>query len=347
VKDQAVLSILIKKYFNNDCTPDEIRQLFELIREDQHGDFLRKLVADEMSDNAGRVVDYESEQAAIEKIKTRLLAKLSAESHRDKKNNDKIRPLVRPSSFVAALWALFAALLGLLLYQYGHHRRQVAFQTLVTPKGKSRFVQLYDGTKIWLCPSSTLQYPNRLTGKNREVTLNGEAFFEVAKDKTHPFIIHSGPMQTRVVGTSFDVKSYRGSDQYCVTVVSGIVRVALPAGSSNKMTAVVLKPNQQTTFDTRANCLTAAKAANTKPILNRRQGILTYEGLPVAEVIADLVRYYNVSITIQNKQAGCLCYGQFDSSRPVDITLRQVAASIGAMVEQRKDGYVLKGGCDE
>jgi ferric-dicitrate binding protein FerR (iron transport regulator) len=67
---------------------------------------------------------------------------------------------------------------------------------------------LYDGTKIWLSPSSALQYQDQLVNSLREVTLDGEAFFEVAKDKKHPFIIHSGRMQTEVVGTSFNIKSY-------------------------------------------------------------------------------------------------------------------------------------------
>ena len=208
-------------------------------------------------------------------------------------------------------------------------------------------LQLADGTKIWLSPSSSLEYPGQFIGNLREVKLEGEAFFEVAKDNTHPFIIHSDRMDTRVVGTSFTIRSYKGQAKSDVTVVTGIVRVSSQTASGTKQVEVVLKPNQRAIFNHSNGLLTSENYLNAGQMLKRKEGVLTYDGAPVQEVMADFSRYYNLQIAIESKSKNCLCYGEFDTTKPVNIVLEQLAAAINAKIVVKRDKYIIKGGCEE
>jgi ferric-dicitrate binding protein FerR (iron transport regulator) len=217
----------------------------------------------------------------------------------------------------------------------------------VTQPGERKLLQLSDGTKIWLCPSSSLQYPDQLTGNYREVKLEGEAFFEVAKDKVHPFIIHSGRMQTQVVGTSFNIQAYKKQDKLSVTVVTGIVKVTGTATLGSPSAQVMLKPNQRALFNPNTGSLTGENYPDAQQMLKRKDGILTYNGTPIQKVIADFSLFYNLSIELKNNSTGCLCYGEFNTNKPVNIVLEQLAAAINGKVIFEKNRYILKGGCDE
>jgi transmembrane sensor len=220
-------------------------------------------------------------------------------------------------------------------------------QQLVTKNGQRKFIKLFDGTKIWLSPSSTIKYSDQLVNSYREVTLDGEAFFQVAKDKKHPFIIHSGRMQTEVVGTSFNVKSYSKQNIYDVTVVTGIVKVSMLSAKREKLSEVILKPKQQAVYNNSQATLTDKSVATLDPLIKKRDGILSYDGTPVPEVVADFKRYYNQAIELENKSATCLCYGEFDTTKPVEIVLRQLAEAIGAKIKQTDKGYLIEGGCGD
>ncbi|MEO6176718.1 MAG: FecR family protein [Flavobacterium circumlabens] len=115
--------------------------------------------------------------------------------------------------------------------------KQLTFKTASSPKS----IRLSDGTKIYLAANSSFQYPAQFKGDERTVSLlKGNAFFEVAKDKKHPFIIHSGPIKTRVVGTSFHIQFSKSKCE--VLVVTGKVNV------SSKDQSVDLIPNQEALF---------------------------------------------------------------------------------------------------
>nr|WP_256484245.1 FecR domain-containing protein [Mucilaginibacter flavidus] len=217
---------------------------------------------------------------------------------------------------------------------------------LSTQPGEKQMLQLYDGTKIWLSPSSSLEYQDQLIGNYREVKLEGEAFFEVAKDKKHPFIIHTGQVQTEVVGTSFNIRAFK-QNKVTVTVVTGIVKVSVWSATNLKIKQVTLKPNQSADFTKETRTLKTNSVPNIQTEIKRKDGILTYNGTPVPEVIANFRRYYNLSIELENKSAQCLCYGEFDTTKPINIVLDQLAAAINAKVVYKNERYILQGGCDD
>jgi ferric-dicitrate binding protein FerR (iron transport regulator) len=127
--------------------------------------------------------------------------------------------------------------------------------TIVAPKGNKAFAELPDGTRVWLNAESKLTYPGTFAEESRQVFLEGESYFEVAKDNKRPFIVHTSGVIIRATGTAFNVKSYPSEDIIQTTLVEGSVAIERQASrkSKNAQSAgnnliVYLKPNEQATF---------------------------------------------------------------------------------------------------
>ncbi|KDN55621.1 FecR family protein [Flavobacterium seoulense] len=139
--------------------------------------------------------------------------------------------------YMAAASILFLVGLGFFYKLAIVSEKQLTFQTLDVPKS----IQLSDGSKIYLAANSLFQYPEKFLAEERKVTLlKGNAFFEVAKDKKHPFIIKSGEIKTKVLGTSFHIQLSKSKCE--VIVITGKVNV------TTKDQSVDLVPNQQALF---------------------------------------------------------------------------------------------------
>ena len=95
-----------------------------------------------------------------------------------------------------------------------------------TGTAQRKTIQLPDGTQVWLSPSTLVEYPSVFEGAARKVKLSGEAFFEVAHDASHPFIITSDNIQTKVLGTSFNIQAYHNQKKIAVMVVTGKVKIS-------------------------------------------------------------------------------------------------------------------------
>lgn len=120
-------------------------------------------------------------------------------------------------------------------------------QQLVTQKGSRSQIVLPDGSKVWLNAGSTLDYPKQFTGKTRAVQLQGEAYFEVAKNVKQPFIVHTKTFDIKVLGTGFNVRAYPDEDSAITSLVHGSVEVI--TGGKEKR-SILLKPNEKITLST-------------------------------------------------------------------------------------------------
>ncbi|MBB6108715.1 ferric-dicitrate binding protein FerR (iron transport regulator) [Mucilaginibacter lappiensis] len=351
MKDQIYIASLFKKYLDVQCTPAEIKELFYLINRKENEGFFTSLIAQELTNVDTEPLSYSSEELAISKVKSVLISEIRSQIPQKPAIHKYPYKLDNTWLKIAALWLIMGSSTLFLFYRHftDRYNAQIKNSTkqLVTINGERKFIRLFDGTKIWLSPSSTIKYNDQLVNNYREVTLDGEAFFEVAKDKKHPFIIHSGRMQTQVVGTSFNVKSYSKQNIYNVTVVTGIVKVSMLSAKKEKLSEVILKPKQEAIYNNAHATLADKSIKTVDAVIKKKNGILSYDGTPVPEVVSDFKRYYNQSIELENKSATCLCYGDFDTTKPIDIVLRQLAAAIGATVRQTDNGYFFEGGCSD
>ncbi|MBN2813342.1 MAG: FecR domain-containing protein [Bacteroidales bacterium] len=124
---------------------------------------------------------------------------------------------------------------------------------IVAPKGNKAFAELPDGTRVWLNAESKLTYPGTFSDDSRHVYLEGESYFEVAKDSKRPFIVHTSAVNIRAIGTAFNVKSYPSENIIQTTLVEGSVAIERQPARQEKEArtkdlVVYLKPNEQATF---------------------------------------------------------------------------------------------------
>ncbi len=138
------------------------------------------------------------------------------------------------------------------------------YQSVETPAGAKSLVTLEDGTRVWLNAKSKLVYPARFSGQDREVQLEGEGYFDVAKDKSKPFTVKTSHLAVRVLGTVFNIKSYPEEGQIEATLLEGKITLDRINSGSPEKQLLQLKPNEQATFIKREGFLTedAARAAN-------------------------------------------------------------------------------------
>ncbi|MBS7229620.1 FecR family protein [Flavobacterium psychroterrae] len=189
--------------------------------------------------------------------------------------------------YMAAASILFLAGLGFFLKPKIAVEKQLTFKTSDAPKS----IKLSDGSKIYLAANSLFQYPEKFEGDERKVSLlNGNAFFEIAKDKTHPFIITSGEIKTRVVGTSFHIQLSKSKCE--VIVVTGKVNV------SGKGQSVDLVPNEEALF---AFQKLTKQIADKSFLVNWYNTDITLNQTTLKQVITILQYKYGVSFQYENK----------------------------------------------
>ena len=146
---------------------------------------------------------------------------------------------------------LIALLSGALLFSLLSKRiekAQVVYTETIIPDGQKGKMILADGTKISLNSGTRIRYPSNFNGNTREVYLEGEGYFEVAHNKAKPFLVHSGRLTVKVLGTSFNMKSYPDENRIETTLITGSIKLFETKGKQNNE-ITTLKPNEQAVYD--------------------------------------------------------------------------------------------------
>ncbi len=161
------------------------------------------------------------------------------------------------------------------------------YNTFATPRGSTYRLMLPDGTKVWLNTASSIRYPVVFTGNERNVSLHGEAYFEVAPDVLKPFNVEANGSVIQVLGTHFNVSAYTDEQQTRTTLVEGAVTV------SNHGNTVTLKPNEQAVVD----ALTGAIHQSTVDVRSAvawKDGYFRFDDDPLDEIIYKVSRWYDI-----------------------------------------------------
>lgn len=165
--------------------------------------------------------------------------------------------------------------------------------TLSTGKGETFKLKLPDGSMIWLNSASSLTYQSDLLKNGRrEVSLAGEAYFEVAKDREHPFIVKSRNQEVTVLGTHFNVNSYENEPVVSTTLLEGSVRIA--AGNAY----ATIAPGQQAV---RSNGGLSVKQVNAESFLAWQKNQFMFERQNIAAIMRMIERWYDVEVIYQGK----------------------------------------------
>jgi len=177
---------------------------------------------------------------------------------------------------------------------------------LGTPKGGQYQVTLSDGTQVWLNAASTLTYPIEFDDHSRQVTLDGEAYFAVAKDKARPFIVNTAKQRVEVLGTSFNINAYSNETATKTTLLTGSVRVNIATDASENGHGRILVPNQQSIVRDHAHEITIHDV-DPQSAIAWKNGLFNFHGLSVDESLKQVERWYDIRIVYQgNKPEGYL-----------------------------------------
>ncbi|WP_254412285.1 FecR family protein [Dyadobacter diqingensis] len=325
---------LLKKYLEGKCSQEEIFLVDEWYMSLAERD--EATVSEEQFDQLHH----------LKKVETKI------ESLQN--NETVVRPLARSSSrqifFRLAVAAMLLVVAGFGIY-LALNKDGVIFSTGMQPVSvfnKTRQVKTHtlpDGSIVSLNPGSKIRYNKKgFEGNLREVSLEGEAFFEVTKDAARPFLVNSEAVLVKVLGTSFNVKANQGASEYEVSVVTGKVSVSVPEDEGKQIT---LLPNQQGVFKVKSRQLITAEIQAGQDKLPVWQPVsLTFENEKLGEVMRRLEKKFDVEINLANPDLeNCLVKASFDNNRLSEI-LEMTMQIVEAKYQMQGDVITIEGkGC--
>lgn len=206
---------------------------------------------------------------------------------------------------------------------------EMMMNTMKTPRGGQYQLILPDGTKVWLNASSSITYPAMFTGKQRKVTITGEAYLEVApirisstqstsnvepgSGQTKPFIVDiNGRSSIEVLGTSFNINSYADEKSILTTLIEGSVKIR--AGQKGPLATALLQPGQQAELKDNSSEIKIYKGVNTNQVIAWKNGFFNFENADLPAVMRQLERWYDIKVHYKGAIPAIKFKGELDRS---------------------------------
>lgn len=229
------------------------------------------------------------------------------------------------------------------------------YNTIATPKGGQYQVRLPDGSKVWLNAASSLKYLASFSAWNeRKVELSGEAYFEVAKDKDHPFVVKTENQEVIVLGTHFNINSYKDEPATKTTLLEGSVRVSLLGTTSTASTInttqkiskgkpaeIILKPGEQATLI--GNNIRVSPQ-NAEDAIAWKDGYFMFNNESLESVMRKISRWYNLDVVFADASIkNQTFYGRMSRFSKVSQVLKSLALTREVKFELKDNTiHVLK-----
>lgn len=207
-----------------------------------------------------------------------------------------------------------------------------------TKKGERRKIVLADGSIIWLSSGSSIKYPSTFAGVTRDVTFTGEAFFSIAHDRKHPFIVHTGKTEVQVLGTTFHINAYDKQKSISVSLITG--KVSFTDGKIKQE----LSPGKRITYTIASGIIKLENIPDTALLTARRNGIYEYRYTRVEEIADDINRNFDVKVNVEGDVKDCLFYGRIKPGESPEKFLYKLGKVVNAEIIRKKNIYIIKGG---
>lgn len=270
-------------------------------------------------------------RAAEQRIRQRLHARIPALRPQPKR--------VRQTGTWIAV-AMVTAVVGLALSLLGTglldlEKQEIRYVSVKNPTGQVKELRLPDGTAVWLNAHSELAHAENF-GQNRSVILDGEGYFDVVADETHPFIVQSGKLHTTVLGTAFAVTAYPDEDRITVAVAHGKVAVSDRTGR-----LATLQPLDQVTYDVATGGSARAKVA-LPDVLALKTGELRFRSVNLHDITKVLERRYGVAFEFSDPGlAHCVYSAAFEAGVPLARILPLLCSINDIAYQISADGKVV------
>ena len=207
----------------------------------------------------------------------------------------------------------------------------VIMNTLTTPRGGTFQLALPDGTQVWLNAGSSIRYPTAFTGKQRQVSITGEAYFEVAKDKTKPFEVSVNDMRINVLGTHFNVNAYDNEDNTKTTLLEGSIELI------NGPYHSLLKPGQQAQSG-KNDKITVLQPEDMLQTIAWKNGFFNFTNADLPTIMRQLERWYDIEVRFE----GPVPQRRFQGELPRNLRLGEILNVLkGVNIKYTIDGKTL------
>jgi len=215
-------------------------------------------------------------------------------------------------------------------------RRAPQWKEYATAPAQRMVIRLQDGTQVTIAPKSRVRYTADFGRAHRDLYLDGEAYFQVARDSQRPLRVHTAGSVTEDLGTAFVVTAY--ADQVATEVVVTEGRVSLSRAETTSP-AVVLGLRDLGRLEATGRA-TVRRGVDVDRYLAWTKGVLAFDGRPLSEVMPALERWYNVEIRLSDSALGARRLTATFQNEPIDLVLKRIALTLGMRVE-RGDGSVF------
>jgi len=352
--------LLLSLQLSGEASPEEIEELKTLLTEHPEQTIRAEVLRNLWATKNQPATASHTESAFnrhLQRLSNHLSQPVLLYEHNDaaitEQNNVEKTVVTNPGKYRGILWAasvaaavIIVALLALETNNKQVLKNELAANVVTTRPGSKSKVQLPDGTQVWLNADSKISYKNNFLGDIREVTLSGEAFFDVVKDKTRPFIIHTGSIDLKVLGTAFNVRSYPNEKTTETSLIRGSVEILLHNNPDKKY---ILKPNEKLVVN---NSITkAAGSKNQDENTGQDQQIMTlskilfdkqdssnietrwtndlldFDGTPFANIVTELERLYKVRFIIKDEKLKQVRFTGVFSNKSLDEVMEALRIS--------------------
>ncbi len=209
-------------------------------------------------------------------------------------------------------------------------------------RGRKSTIFLKDGSVVHLNSESKITYPEVFSDSLRIVNLEGEAFFEVAKNASKPFIVKAGPVDVKVLGTTFNVRSFSDTEQIKVSLVSGQVEVLNKIKSESRSENIILTPDQSVVYLRDKESFNEISSFNSDEDIGWKDGIIYFNKAGFIAVINKLESWYNVNFEIKNDPLTIWSYtGKFQNQN-LENVLNSIGFSQEFTFEIEKEKIIIK-----
>ena len=177
-----------------------------------------------------------------------------------------------------------------------------AFNTLTTPKGGQYKVVLADGTEVWLNTASSIMFPTSFTGKERKVSVTGEAYFEVVKNVSQPFVVKANRISVKDLGTKFNIMSYRNENSVKTTLTEGLIAISTETNQAN------MQPGEQAVLNNGSSDFIIRKA-DIEEVLAWKTHKYFFKNTSIKTIMRQLERWYDIDVVYHDDVSSVLFSG--------------------------------------
>lgn len=319
------IDILISRLLSNNITDDERKVLDEWLSESpDNKKYLGQLINIWQSSHPA----FDPEEIQMESAIRDIHHKIEAAGSLSQGKSFKI--LVWWQRIAAVLFIPVFVLMGYLLSRDTDFNPQTAYQEVFSPYGVRSKISLPDGSSVWLNSGSKLKYPIEFKSGSRNVSLTGEAFFEVRSDKKNPFVVHTEQMKVEATGTAFNVEAYETDTIVAVTLVHGKVDVDISGRRKLDM-----QPNQRICFNNLSNKYELS-TVDTYKWIAWKDGVLAFRDDRLDYVFKKIGLMYNVEISVKDVDIASQLYRATFEGESLDEILNLLKLSAPIRYEYTK-----------